>query len=55
MFRYYIIDLFYGKPFGTDSEEVANSYIPSADHFVLDAKDGVWMGEDEKLPIEEIK
>lgn len=54
-FRYYIIDLTEGTIIGTNSSAVADHYAVCDDFFVIDAKDGLLLQDDEELEINEVK
>lgn len=42
-FRYYIVDIAYGAPMGTNDETVAKDYSASEEAFVIDTESGNWL------------
>lgn len=54
-YRYYITTVDDGTVYGTNDEEVANSYSFSEEAWVIDTKNNVWLIEGKGQEIGEIK
>lgn len=54
-FRYYITDLHSGSVMGTNTDQTAEDFRHSEDHFVVDSVKGVWLVSDGETDIQSIE
>lgn len=45
-FRYYIVNMFDGRPSGTNDKSVADNYALCDDAFVIDTETNLWLTSD---------